>query len=70
MNNFFLRLYVATKVRMSERPESGFVTAEHLALAVAGVIIVGAAVALFIGNDGKSGIMKQIGDEVTKHLPE
>jgi predicted Co/Zn/Cd cation transporter (cation efflux family) len=47
MNNFFLRLYVATKVHMTTRPEDGFVTAEHLALAVAGVVIVGVVTVAF-----------------------
>ncbi|MFZ4514920.1 MAG: hypothetical protein ACOYN3_01240 [Acidimicrobiia bacterium] len=47
MHNLFLRLYVASKVRMTDRPESGFVTAEHLAIAVAGVVIVGAVAVLF-----------------------
>ena len=49
MNNFFLRLYVATKVRMTERPESGFVTAEHLAIAVAGIVLVGVVYGIFQG---------------------
>lgn len=50
MQNFFLRLYVATKVHMTERREDGFVTAEHLAIAVLGVILVAGAYTLFKGQ--------------------
>jgi len=61
MNNFFLRLYVATKVHMTTRPEDGFVTAEHLALAVVGVVIV-AAVGTVFRDQLESAITRVFGE--------
>jgi hypothetical protein len=47
MQHFFLRLYVAAQNRKLAAREEGFVTAEHLAIAVVGVVIVFGVAALF-----------------------
>ena len=47
MPQFFLRLYVAAQTRRSAVREEGFVTAEHLAIAVVGVVLVGVAYVAF-----------------------
>jgi hypothetical protein len=50
MSNFILRLYVAAQNHKAAAREDGFVTAEHLALAVVGIVLVGAAYAAFRGQ--------------------
>lgn len=47
MQHFFLRLYVGAQNRKLAAREEGFVTAEHLAIAVVGVVIVFGVAALF-----------------------
>lgn len=63
MHNLFLRLYVATRTRIAERPQDGFVTAEHLALAVAGVVLVGVAAIAF--KSQLSGVVNSLVGNIT-----